>query len=94
MVAVKAFFYSLVILMAAAQSAAESRLDSRIDEAAREILAAKMGDLRGGFRPGEEPLLVSRETALQQKTREPLKVLQYGRYREEAPAAPQSTKAR
>lgn len=89
---VKAVLYGLAIAMAATtHGVAEARIDTRIDEAARGIVAARMGDLRGGLAPGEEPVFVWQEAG--QKKREPLKVLQYGRYRDDIRTAPQSKKA-
>lgn len=91
--AVKAVFYGMTVVMAAtAYGAAEARVDSRIDEAAREIVAARMGNLRGGFGPDEEPFFVGQ--GIGQKEREPLKVLQYGRYRDNPRIAPQDRKTR
>jgi len=81
-------------MAATAHGVAETRIDSRIDAAAREIVAAKMGDLRGGFAPGEEPVFISQAAADLQKMRAPLKVLQYGRYRDDPHAAPQAGTAR
>lgn len=90
---VKAVFYGVaVVMVATGYGAAETRVDSRIDEAAREIVAARMGNLRGGFGPGEEPLFVRQGVG--QKEREPLRVLQYGRYRDNPRIAPQSRKTR
>ena len=37
--------------------AADQRHDTRIDEAAAEIVAARMGPLRGGFGTNEQPML-------------------------------------
>lgn len=90
---VKAIFCGLAVLMAGtAHGAAELRIDSRIDEAAREIVAARMGELRGSFAPGQQPVLVRRQA--ERKPREPLKVLQYGRYRERPRPEPQTRKTR
>lgn len=90
---VKVVLCGLVGLMAAtALSAAGTRFDSRIDEAAREIVAARMGDLRGSFAPGEKTVFIWQE--MEQQRREPLKVLQYGRYRESSRSEHQKGKAR
>ncbi|MBB6012197.1 hypothetical protein MIC97_16100 [Aquamicrobium sp. NLF2-7] len=90
---VKAFFCGLAGLVAAtAQGAAETRIDSRIDDAAREIVAARMGELRGSFAPGQQPVLVRQQA--EQRQREPLRVLQYGRYRDNPRPEPQSRKTR
>lgn len=90
---VKVVFCGLAGLMAAtALCAAEPRSDSRIDEAAREIVAARMGDLRGSFAPGEKAVLIWQD--MEQRRREPLKVLQYGRYRQSPRHEPQKGKAR
>lgn len=90
---VKAFFCGLAGLVAAtAHCVADPRIDSRIDDAAREIVAARIGDLRGSFAPGQQPVLVRQQA--EQRQREPLRVLQYGRYRDNPRPAPQSRKTR
>lgn len=43
----------------AAPAAAEFRYDRKLEQAVMEIVAKKMGELRGGFDYGHEPRLVS-----------------------------------
>lgn len=42
----------------AGQAMADGKHDQRIDEAAARIVAGKIGDIRGGFGPGQEPVIV------------------------------------
>ena len=44
-------------LLAGGEALADGRYDRKLDEAAAEIAAAKMGSLRGGFAPGERPVV-------------------------------------
>lgn len=44
-------------VMAGNAGAADERYDRRLDRAAAEIVAARIGQLRGGFAPGASPVL-------------------------------------
>lgn len=46
-----------VVSLVAGAGAADERYDRKLDEAAAEIVAARMGPLRGGFSAGEQPAL-------------------------------------
>ena len=48
-----------VLVAIGAPSSAEVKYDRSIEAAAARILAAKIGDIRGSFAPGEEPVFVS-----------------------------------
>ncbi|MFC5385249.1 hypothetical protein ACFPLB_04615 [Aquamicrobium segne] len=80
----KIFLGAIAVLIVVANDglAGSWRVDTSIDEAARQIVATKMGELRGGFSLDEEPVFVGK--GLQKKELEPLKVLQYGRYRDKS----------
>ncbi len=43
------------------QALADGKIDRSIDAAAARIVAARIGDLRGGFAPGDEPVFVTGE---------------------------------
>jgi hypothetical protein len=47
----------LVALCVPAQ--ADGKIDRSIDAAAAKIVAARIGDIRGGFAPGDEPVFVT-----------------------------------
>lgn len=45
-------------VLAGSAGAADDRYDRKLDRAAAEIAASRMGTLRGGFEPGERPVLL------------------------------------
>ena len=47
------------VALAGGAPAADERYDRRLAQAAAEIVAARMGPLRGGFAPGETPVLLA-----------------------------------
>ena len=50
-------------LLAGGEAMADGRYDRKLDQAAAEIAAARMGPLRGGFAPGDEPALLTPQPA-------------------------------
>ena len=54
----RAFLVAISVGVFAGQAMADGKHDHRIDEAAARIVAGKIGDIRGGFGPGQEPVIV------------------------------------
>ena len=50
--------------LAASSAVAETRYDHRIEQAAIEIVAGKIGDIRGGFAFNAKPVFVAGQDAL------------------------------
>ena len=61
----KTLLCGVAFLAAAAPSGAEPRYDRNLEKAAMEIVAGRMGDIRGGFSFGQVPQLVLRPDARQ-----------------------------
>ena len=55
----KILLAGVVLGMAAAPAVAESRHDRKLEQAVMNIVAAKMGDLRGGLAISDQPFFVS-----------------------------------
>lgn len=53
----KALAMLAAAILAGGGAVADERYDRKLDEAAADIAAARMGALRGGFQPGERPVL-------------------------------------
>jgi hypothetical protein len=47
------------VVARAGPPAADGKIDRSIDAAAAKIVAARIGDIRGGFAPGDEPVFVT-----------------------------------
>lgn len=58
-------------LLAGGAAMADERYDRKLDEAAAGIVAARIGSLRGGFAPGERPLLLNLEPEPRQERAAP-----------------------
>ena len=54
----KALGFALAALMLAGQATAQPRYDRKLEAAAMAIVAAKIGDLRGGFAIGDKPVMI------------------------------------
>ncbi len=54
----KALVCAVAAAVAVSQATAQPRYDRKLEEAVMAIVAAKMGNLRGGFDFGEKPIMV------------------------------------
>ena len=54
----KALVCAVVVVALVGPSAAQSRYDRKLEEAAMAIVAAKVGDIRGGFAFDARPMMV------------------------------------
>ncbi|MEW9806946.1 hypothetical protein [Mesorhizobium marinum] len=56
----KALLFLVLVLASVGPASTQSRYDRKLEAAAMAIVAAKMGDLRGGFGLNDKPVIVFR----------------------------------
>jgi hypothetical protein len=61
-----------LLAVMAASAAAEPRHDVRLEQAAMQIVAQKVGDIRGGFSHEEKPVFIRTASALVNRTTDPI----------------------
>lgn len=54
----KALLCAAIVCASVGPATSQSRYDRKLEEAVMAIVAAKMGDLRGGFAFGDKPVMV------------------------------------
>jgi hypothetical protein len=54
----KALLCAALVFVAAGPAQPQSRYDRKLEEAAMAIVAARMGDIRGGFGFGDKPVII------------------------------------